>query len=649
MNRMALGLSFVVLLGGCASTGRVPTEVAVARTPISEITDASLAHDYAAERSYRRDKDAPPKLGLALSGGGSKAAMFAHGVLNGLYNEGILQKVDIISTVSGGGYAAYWYFTKLLAADEQNFPVSNIFSDCMPGYWIDHGKNDAQLVVAMERATHPETRAHPDPRTLSMPKCGTPDHYSGQDDAYRWQAHLVRWPDVFGTTPVSPDGTPQGRPEKEIRQGLFDGLFVEPFTQMFTHKSTIPSLYQWGIERTWGLNPMPRNQADRQAWAYSNAAPVDGNTPLHVDPVKVNWRSLRALYDRSAAASSPQHIPLWIVNANSGGKTDDPKANTRQIFEMTAFGSGAEEFGYVNNIDRPPIEDLGTSVRAAAGFADAQGLTAMPRQILEFLSGIVPGGRWGVPVAVATSSGAIATPRLSDGGGAENLGLYSLLKRGVKDIIVVDTAQDVAGDMGDLCTVKKALGSAVRIDFPTLENFEKVCDGKLAYNLSDWKSPVVKGTVTWTRNGADVRQSRIWLIKAAWQQRRITDAYTDEKCGDIGYANCFLTVFYGHNSSVRIHGKNNSSGNMVFPQLPTAGTTANSSSYLFWGYRELGRDMARQLVWNGSTEELDTVSAQCYQRAVKKRAGERPYDWDDPLVADRCPTTPFITAAVKDG
>jgi len=50
-------------------------------------------------------------FGIALSGGGSKSAAFATGVLTSLAEMGLLDNADYISSVSGGGYAAYYYFT----------------------------------------------------------------------------------------------------------------------------------------------------------------------------------------------------------------------------------------------------------------------------------------------------------------------------------------------------------------------------------------------------------------------------------------------------------------------------------------------------------------------------------------------------------
>lgn len=49
-------------------------------------------------------------LGLALSGGGIRSALFNLGVLKWLYDAKLLDQVDIISSVSGGGYTAYWMY-----------------------------------------------------------------------------------------------------------------------------------------------------------------------------------------------------------------------------------------------------------------------------------------------------------------------------------------------------------------------------------------------------------------------------------------------------------------------------------------------------------------------------------------------------------
>lgn len=59
------------------------------------------------------DRDVPDVfVGLAISGGGSRAAVFGMAVLEQLQQLGILQHVSAISTTSGGGLAGAYYATK---------------------------------------------------------------------------------------------------------------------------------------------------------------------------------------------------------------------------------------------------------------------------------------------------------------------------------------------------------------------------------------------------------------------------------------------------------------------------------------------------------------------------------------------------------
>jgi len=60
------------------------------------------------------------KLGLALSGGGFRAAFFHLGVLAALARQGLLPKVEVISTVSGGAILGAYYALRLKRAMEQD-------------------------------------------------------------------------------------------------------------------------------------------------------------------------------------------------------------------------------------------------------------------------------------------------------------------------------------------------------------------------------------------------------------------------------------------------------------------------------------------------------------------------------------------------
>lgn len=58
------------------------------------------------------------RVGLALSGGGSRAAAFHRGTVDGLSTVGLLDSVDVVSTVSGGSlFGAAWVASKLRGED----------------------------------------------------------------------------------------------------------------------------------------------------------------------------------------------------------------------------------------------------------------------------------------------------------------------------------------------------------------------------------------------------------------------------------------------------------------------------------------------------------------------------------------------------
>src|SRR5262249_9209405 len=99
--RVALALVGVVLLAGCASASYV--KVKRVDTPGPCMTDVA-AQDLL--------------LGVALSGGGSRAALFAEAGLEALARlrtadgGSVINKIDHISSVSGGSLSAIYYIEK---------------------------------------------------------------------------------------------------------------------------------------------------------------------------------------------------------------------------------------------------------------------------------------------------------------------------------------------------------------------------------------------------------------------------------------------------------------------------------------------------------------------------------------------------------
>lgn len=76
--------------------------------------------------------DDRPQWGLALSGGGLRSALFSIGALKALYDQNALGRVSMISTVSGGGYAAYWLYSQELAGAERSFGTSTFGAGVFP-------------------------------------------------------------------------------------------------------------------------------------------------------------------------------------------------------------------------------------------------------------------------------------------------------------------------------------------------------------------------------------------------------------------------------------------------------------------------------------------------------------------------------------
>lgn len=156
----------------------------------------------------------PHSWGLALAGGGSKAASYAMGVLEALYDNEVLQQdIGAISSVSGGGYAAYWYYSRLADAylgnpriltEKPNFQartasteqmdtdtaetyrnLSFIFSECLPARY-------AGLLQSTSPLTEPAREPCPDHDLRWVEDRGPDDR-----DILRFQNHLRGYADVL--------------------------------------------------------------------------------------------------------------------------------------------------------------------------------------------------------------------------------------------------------------------------------------------------------------------------------------------------------------------------------------------------------------------------------------------------------------------
>lgn len=121
--------SLVASLCGCARTLKIGPSDAVADPSLPQPLPLRLLPE---EGQLLRGK--PIDWGLALSGGGLRSAFFSLGVLKALYDDGVLAKVDIVSTVSGGGYTGYGLYANHLAGGGagQPFGAASLGDEVFP-------------------------------------------------------------------------------------------------------------------------------------------------------------------------------------------------------------------------------------------------------------------------------------------------------------------------------------------------------------------------------------------------------------------------------------------------------------------------------------------------------------------------------------
>src|SRR5271169_1805841 len=70
--------------------------------------DADFASQDVAELFAKVHQLPQPLSALCISGGGIRSATFALGAIQGLAENGLLDRFDYLSTVSGGGYIGSW-------------------------------------------------------------------------------------------------------------------------------------------------------------------------------------------------------------------------------------------------------------------------------------------------------------------------------------------------------------------------------------------------------------------------------------------------------------------------------------------------------------------------------------------------------------
>jgi hypothetical protein len=503
----------------------------------------AFAHEAARERSETGEPEArrPYRFGLALSGGGSKSASYAMGVLEGLYANGVLQqKLEVISTVSGGGYAAYWYYSRLADGYLSNEVVQlenneaseatrladllTIFSECLPKQYVGllpssgagllHGSEALRLPCPAE-----------DDRWID------PQHASG--DAWRFQNHMRGFADVLSND--FQIGLGGENLKRDVAKAL--GLTVATFplhlfaNMLFDWRVPLsPSQrqYQIGIERTYGLPPVV---IDRECEANAHADVIDsadGCKTVRPSPNRNVGRGLtfatldlarkrqQSEWDEPERRLQPNRnglrprVPLLIVNTTAGVSKgpfdwleDDLPDFEDSVFEFTPAGFGSRLYRYWPGSH--PEVDVVNAVSASAAFFDSQQRTmrwparAAVGSLLRLfqlewgkdianpaLPDRMRGRHAALPFPFYFAQGFTKNPQspyihLSDGGQSDNTGIFALVRRGTEHIVFADAAEDSKGLFKDLCTLRRKLRPKnLHLFIPSLttneRDFARDCD-----------------------------------------------------------------------------------------------------------------------------------------------------------------------------
>lgn len=235
MLKSALPCLLLLGLLGCgATTPYIPREQA------TEKTFALKVDPIEAKRQVGNE------LGLALSGGGMRAAMFNLGLLKWMYDSKLLDRVDIVSTVSGSSYTAYWLYANHAAGmptprfgyaslDESRFSRS-VCEVLSTGNFVTYWDIGAAVL-------NPFDRAHDMYERQLKTTFGLKDHHLTVSDlqgSMQASPHVPYW--ILNATVVDP------QPQQGWADGLFEMTPLLKGNQAFRYSAWQPGQDIWLLE-----------------------------------------------------------------------------------------------------------------------------------------------------------------------------------------------------------------------------------------------------------------------------------------------------------------------------------------------------------------------------------------------------------------
>ncbi|MBX3669703.1 MAG: hypothetical protein KF778_14980 [Rhodocyclaceae bacterium] len=598
-----------------------------------------------------------PELGIALSGGGQRSAFFSVGALKALYETHVLQKASYLSSVSGGGYAAYWYYNQLM--DPANWTEqATPFSDCF----------------------NPETKEWLERTEIATTDSNYPicDFGQQRDPRYRFQYHLSKHTDILTAT----DGSFKDH-LGEYTLDLYPAASAVAYTVPYSRAplwgpgfflSALPhhianTLFDWswngspygpfyrkGIHRVYGPLQSSEPDLDCNVGFSSLGKAADAHKCLSYrwdadSTANGNLRAATERYWRDPAQQQARPYPIWIVNtqgiaANSLFRPcvgefflKNERALVKHNYELTPFGYGSGLFGYFWRSDSISLGHKGfgtlllapgqlepnAAVHASGAAVDSAGFTSIahqcPFRLFEQVANFSLGIKLTNPVYEESGRtlhrllvwplyylhGDSTTPNsteiyLSDGGHIDNLGLYALIRRGVKNIVVFDATQDKKGLFDDLVHTSELLKNeniGVRLEgLCDKDSDDSPCSSRSAYVFNicgkETCSDEARARASFQpRNAAQQvftgeyfimptngDQSRIPVGRIIYVKMSLPAGWdTQQQCSLTGAASFPCSAYRLLSASKR---------EADFPNKSTLGITLDSKAEMFWALRDLG-------------------------------------------------------------
>lgn len=426
------------------------------------------------EVNYIKANNKDKKLtGLALSGGGTRSASFSIGILKALHDYGKLGDIDVISGVSGGSYAAYWYFSQNFYVDKVNKYLNSTNKqppNCYKNNDIFRAKDEFLLEVNKPLSSMDSANCYRFQKALEE-SSRIMDFRHSDDITASMQNGLEL------TTQLFIQGL--STPIHWITNGLFDWeLNGMPFFYY----------YKDGLDRTYGYVPL-----DYTMKHFANAKPETIFRFIkNIDAYPIFMEDFKNYFEEK----KDSNIPYFIINTTgvldsewNGSKFNKDGTNIsteNRVFEFTPWGCHSVLLGKNKETGKPNQECKDFSAHAfktkdldiakvvaisgaavdgntqpidADGNADASNFwlnkfldithlnmgyhldnpnnSTLHSAFHKFLP-------W--PLYLLddkfSDENSMSGIYLSDGGHSENLAVWPLIRRGVKKIYLVDAEQD---------------------------------------------------------------------------------------------------------------------------------------------------------------------------------------------------------------